>query len=204
MITKVTDGVRFGDNWRSARLNNLEVQLVERIELQSNFLTYSDSASHNKWWSSDDQVMIKYVPRGFQTSWLYSIKIWVRMTSQGFVQSPSITKYGHKIQWLNTYYTVTTGHVNDAVLGGEFETNWYVKCLPKNLRWNGCVWHFRERVKKNTAQNTHTHTHLASYTLVKIKLSLGVHKIAGRDKTTEWIQVVYMCVYIYIYIYGLG
>jgi len=25
------------------------------------------------------------------------------VTSQGVVQSPSITKYGHKIQWLNTW-----------------------------------------------------------------------------------------------------
>jgi len=31
---------------------------------------------------------------------MYSIKIWGRVTSRGVVSNPTLTKYGHKFQWL--------------------------------------------------------------------------------------------------------
>jgi len=46
------------------------------------------------------QVITKNVSRVFQTSWLYNIKIWVRVTSRGVVSNPRIPKYGHKFQRL--------------------------------------------------------------------------------------------------------
>ena len=37
VITKVTDGLRCGDKWSSTLLNNLEVELVDRLLSQRNF-----------------------------------------------------------------------------------------------------------------------------------------------------------------------
>ena len=144
------------------------------------------------------QVMTKNVPRLFQISWLYSIKIWVEWRHRALSKAQALPGMVIRSSGWTRDYAVTTGHLNHAILSGEFETKWYVESLPKKGMWNGydlsgtcnkehSTTHTHTHTHAHTRAHTHTHTHLASYPLVKIKLSFGVHKIAGCDKTTEWI-----------------
>ena len=104
LANKVTDGVRCGDKWSSALLNNLEFQLVERLQSYRNFGDVFGQRFLQ-------QVMTKNVPRCFQNSWLYRIEIWGRVTSRGVVRNPNITKYGHKFQWLQTWPSLSQHYI---------------------------------------------------------------------------------------------
>jgi hypothetical protein len=75
-------------------------------------------------------------------------------------------------------FAVSTGHLNHPNLRGEFETKGYVKSLSKKRMWGGRM----RAISGSLQQGTQQDTHLTSYNIVKIKWSLGVIKIAGRDK----------------------
>jgi hypothetical protein len=92
ILTKLTDEVCCGEKRSNEQLilNNLQVELSASVLSQRNFGEVFGQRFLHK-------VMFRIFARGLQTSCLHSTQTWGQITSQGFVKTPSITKYGQKL-----------------------------------------------------------------------------------------------------------
>jgi hypothetical protein len=128
-------------------------------------------------------------PEAPQTPSYIASKHWGRICAIGHVETHAMTKYGHKIEVKKSWLRLArTGRLNHSTLGVSFEKKGYVSSFSKTADVGWVVQH-PVSWTKNIAQ------HLTCYILVKIKLSSGVIKIAGRDIRAYSVTVI---TYIYV------